>query len=190
MIEPARSCLKKIRLSFPQNGIFALFDSTYFWRVFFGVLCFQQKLFFFSAFVLLRIEKGAVAELSVLLQLLQPPIILLCKMLLRPKIPINRAFLRRVIGTRGGSCPLALPRCSVDGSQDSAVQQQKTPRSFRSGAHPRKCRAGPIITCTKEQVGRLSSVSLLPTSSFLSREACNPQIQVGIPYKRCGFNEP
>ena len=70
MIEPARSCLKKIRLSFPQNGIFALFDSTYFWRVFFGVLCFQQKLFFFSAFVLLRIEKGAVAELSVLLQLL------------------------------------------------------------------------------------------------------------------------
>ena len=69
--EPARSCLKKIRLSFTQNRIFELFDSTYFWRVFFGVLCFQQKLFFFSAFVLLRIEKGAVAELSVLLQLLR-----------------------------------------------------------------------------------------------------------------------
>ena len=70
MIEPARSCLKKIRLSFPQNGIFALFDSTYFWRVFFGVLCFQQKHVFFTTFFLLRIEKGAVAELSVLLQLL------------------------------------------------------------------------------------------------------------------------
>ena len=23
-----------------------------------------------------------------------------------------------------------------------------------------------------------------------SREACNPQIQVGIPYERCGFNGP
>lgn len=47
--------------------------------------------------------------------------------------------------------------------------------------HPRKCRAGPIITCTIGQVGRLSSVSLLPTSG-VSREACNPQIQIGIPY--------
>lgn len=32
--------------------------------------------------------------------------------------------------------------------------------------HPRKCRAGPIITCTIGQVGRLSSVSLLPTSGY------------------------
>ncbi len=47
--------------------------------------------------------------------------------------------------------------------------------------HPRKCRAGSIITCTIGQVGRLSSVSLLPTSD-VSREACNPQIQIGIPY--------
>lgn len=70
MIEPARSCLKKIRLSFPQNGIFALFDSSFFWRVFFGVLCFQQKHVFFTTFFLLRIEKGAVAEPSISLQLL------------------------------------------------------------------------------------------------------------------------
>ena len=55
--------------------------------------------------------------------------------------------------------------------------------------HPRKCRAGSIITCTIGQVGRLSSVSLLPTSG-VSREACNPQIQIGILYKRWGFKEP
>ena len=53
----------------------------------------------------------------------------------------------------------------------------------------RVCRAGSIVTCTQRQVGRLSSVSLLPTSGQ-SREACNPQIQIGIPYKRCGFHEP
>ena len=57
------------------------------------------------------------------------------------------------------------------------------------GGRSRLCRAGPVTTCTKEQVGRLSSVSLLPTSGQ-SREACNPQIQIGIPYKRCGFHEP
>ena len=53
----------------------------------------------------------------------------------------------------------------------------------------RVCRAGSIVTCTQRQVGRLSSVSLLPTSGQ-GREACNPQIQIGIPYKRCGFHEP
>ena len=53
----------------------------------------------------------------------------------------------------------------------------------------RVCRAGSVVTCTQRQVGRLSSVSLLPTSGK-SREACNPQIQIGIPYKRCGFHEP
>ena len=65
---------------------------------------------------------------------------------------------------------------------------KKTPPGFPGGA-VRACRAGPIITCTKGQVGRLSSVSLLPTSDR-SREACNPQIQIGIPYERCGFNGP
>lgn len=71
----------------------------------------------------------------------------------------------------------------------STALTKSPPETILRGT-PRKCRAGPIITCTKEQVGRLSSVSLLPTSSFMGREACNPQIQVGIPYKRCGFNGP
>ena len=57
---------------------------------------------------------------------------------------------------------------------------KKLPQEKPEGV-PRKCRAGPIITCTIGQVGRLSSVSLLPTSGR-SREACNPQIQIGIPY--------
>ena len=35
------------------------------------------------------------------------------KTLLRPKSLKNQAFLRRVIVTRGGPCPLALPRASV-----------------------------------------------------------------------------
>ena len=36
---------------------------------------------------------------------------------------------------------------------------------------PRICRAGSIITCTNGQVGRLSSVSLLPTSGTAGRPA-------------------
>ncbi|MCI7740863.1 MAG: hypothetical protein MSO56_00940, partial [Clostridiales bacterium] len=37
------------------------------------------------------------------------------KTLLRPKSLKNQAFWRRVIVTRGGPYPLALPRCSVVG---------------------------------------------------------------------------
>ncbi len=66
-------------------------------------------------------------------------------------------------------------------------ENKKLPRL--PGGALRVCRAGSVVTCTYEQVGRLSSVSLLPTSGR-SREACNPQIQIGIPYKRCGFHEP
>ena len=35
------------------------------------------------------------------------------KTLLRPKNLKNQAFLRRIIGLRGGPCPLALPRVSI-----------------------------------------------------------------------------
>ena len=78
-------------------------------------------------------------------------------------------------------------RCSLPGKAASLSGHKKLPR-FPGGAL-RVCRAGSIVTCTQEQVGRLSPVSLLPTSGQ-SREACNPQIQIGIPYKRCGFHEP
>ena len=70
---------------------------------------------------------------------------------------------------------------------ESRMAQKNSP-GF-PGEPLRVCRAGSVVTCTQRQVGRLSSVSLLPTSG-ISREACNPQIQIGIPYKRCGFHEP
>ena len=46
------------------------------------------------------------------------------------------------------------------------TRRKKLPLNLSSRGEPRKCRAGPIITCTYGQVGRLSSVSLLPTSGF------------------------
>ena len=48
---------------------------------------------------------------------------------------------------------------------------------INSGEEPRKCRAGSIITCTKRQVGRLSSVSLLPTSKAFRRRSGRPAIR-------------
>ena len=81
----------------------------------------------------------------------------------------------------------SVPRSSSVPSQGDGRGTKKLPRL--PGGALRVCRAGSIVTCTQEQVGRLSPVSLLPTSGQ-SREACNPQIQIGIPYKRCGFHEP
>ena len=90
--------------------------------------------------------------------------------------------------TSGRGKPLPYEASSINGGPCGPPLNSKTPPGFPGGA-VRACRAGPIITCTKGQVGRLSSVSLLPTSDR-SREACNPQIQIGIPYERCGFNGP
>ena len=76
---------------------------------------------------------------------------------------------------------------------------KKLPR-FPGGASPRmpcrlssnlhtKAGGSPKFCFTASNVRHKPGGSLLPTSG-ISREACNPQIQIGIPYKRCGFHEP
>ena len=53
------------------------------------------------------------------------------KMLLRSRALLKQAFRRRVIGLRGGSCPLALPRCSVIRA-DSLREGQAPPLQLRN----------------------------------------------------------
>ena len=105
------------------------------------------------------------------------------------RVPGKKHFSARKRANR----PLGRPICALQRAASSFLQR---PLAFVRKNSPgcpgeplRVCRAGSIVTCTHRQVGRLSSVSLLPTSGQ-SREACNPQIQIGIPYKRCGFHEP
>lgn len=84
----------------------------------------------------------------------------------------------------------ATPHDSASRIMRCSPKTKKYPnRSWGTGP---TCAVGdPIITCTTRQVGRCPDVSLLPTSNTghsPRREACNPQREVGVPYKKCGFN--
>ena len=92
-----------------------------------------------------------------------------------------RVPLRLIIAPAAGACQcgaafsVATPRRMQSGF--FLVRGKKKAGSFRCRP-ARQCRVSPVTTCTRRQVGRLSAVSLLPTSNrhlSAGREACNPQ---------------
>ena len=104
------------------------------------------------------------------------------------QLPLHKGAKGRGAGTRRTTGVAVLeafePQGSPRGQGPPRMQSgfflseaRKKAGSFRCRP-ARQCRVSPVTTCTRRQVGRLSAVSLLPTSNrhlSAGREACNPQ---------------